>query len=334
MHREFYSSSIEEFRSATPEQILAKLVTNNLFTLEQTQRDAWLEEITILQHALIHRDGAIYFEYAIPRMGKRIDVLLLIGPAILILEFKIGESEFTASGVDQVFDYALDLKNFHESSFSRFIAPILIASKARTFASAICATPQNDKLLCPIRCSVDRLNNVLDGVLNFVGDEAAIDRFEWESGRYRPTPTIIEAALALYRGHSVREIARNDASATNLTITATAISEIIRESQAGRLKSICFVTGVPGAGKTLVGLNAATQHQNKDDNLYSVFLSGNGPLVAILREALARDHVENEKQSGRHIKKGTARSKVSAFIQNVLPLNTSLYSMRRRGPGT
>jgi hypothetical protein len=249
-------------------------------------------------------------------MGKRIDVLLLLGPAIFILEFKIGETDFTASALDQVCDYALDLKNFHSTSSSRFIAPILIPSKASNFASVVCATPQNDKLLSPIRCSVDRLNDVIGGVLNFIGDEPAIDRTEWESGRYRPTPTIIEAALALYRGHSVTEVANHEAG-DNLTVTSAAISDIIRESQAKRLKSICFVTGVPGAGKTLVGLNAATQHQNPDDNLYSVFLSGNGPLVDILREALARDHVDNEKQLGRRIKKGEARSKVKAFIQNV-----------------
>ena len=331
MKREFYSSSIAAFRSSTSDRILADLVTNNPFTLEQTQRDAWLEEIDILQKALVHRDGAVYFEYAIPRMGKRIDVLLLIGPAIFILEFKIGDSEFTSSALDQVCDYALDLKNFHETSSSRFIAPVLIASKTHTFASAICATPQNDRLLCPIRCSVDRLDDVLSGVLNFIDDGASIDRNEWESGRYCPTPTIIEAALALYKGHSVTDIAHHDAG-DNLTVTSAAISEVIHESKARRLKSICFVTGVPGAGKTLVGLNAATQHQSKADNLYSVFLSGNGPLVAILREALARDHVDNEKQLGRRIKKGAARSKVSAFIQNVHHFRDECLIDRNRPP--
>ena len=317
MKRDFYSSSIAEFGTAAPGQILAELVTNNPFTLEQAQRDAWLEEIDILQRTITRRKGVIYFEYAVPRMGKRIDAVLLIGPAIFILEFKIGETEFTSSALDQVCDYALDLKNFHETSFSRFIAPILIASKTQGIASAICVTPQDDRLFCPIRCSVDRLDDVLGGVLKFIGDEADIDRVQWESGRYCPTPTIIEAALALYKGHSVSDIARSDASATNLTVTSSAISEVIRESKARSLKSICFVTGVPGAGKTLVGLNAATQHQNKDDNLYSVFLSGNGPLVAILREALARDHIDSEKRLGRRIKKGAARSKVRAFIQNV-----------------
>src|SRR5436309_10649888 len=169
--------------------------------------------------------------------------------------------EIQASALDQVCDYALDLKNFHETSFSRFIAPILIASKTQGIASAICVTPQDDRLLCPIRCSVDRLDDVLGGVLKFIGDEAGIDRMQWESGRYCPTPTIIEAALALYKGHSVSDIARSDASATNLTVTSSAISEVIRESKARSLKSICFVTGVPGAGKTLVG--SMLQHSTR-----------------------------------------------------------------------
>jgi hypothetical protein len=158
---------------------------------------------------------------------------------------------------------------------------------------------------------------VIDEVLSFAEGETAIDAEVWARGRYYPTPTIIEAALALYKGHSVSDISRNDASAINLSLTSEAISDIIRTSREGSFKSICFVTGVPGAGKTLVGLNTATNHHDKSDGQYTVFLSGNGPLVAILREALARDHVQSEKGQGRKVKKGEARSKVRAFIQNV-----------------
>src|SRR5579883_1071187 len=315
MKRDFYSAPISEFRAAAPDQILGQLATNNPFTLEQTQRNAWMEEINLLQGILSHRDGFIYFEYAIPRMGKRIDVVLIIGPAIFVLEFKIGEKEFTTAGLDQVCDYALDLKNFHETSYSRFIAPILIATAAQPLAYTVSATPQNDKLLCPIRCNTDSLAAVIDAVLAFTEDDPKIDPEEWQRGRYCPTPTIIEAALALYKGHSVGDISRNDATAINLTVTAEAISAIVRKSKQDSFKSICFVTGVPGAGKTLVGLNTATKHQDQADSLYSVFLSGNGPLVAVLREALARDHVLNEKQSGRVLRRGEARSKVRAFIQ-------------------
>ena len=123
--------------------------------------------------------------------------------------------------------------------------------------------------------------------------------------------------MALYNDHAVADISRSDASAKNLRQTTEAISDVIRLSREKSCKSICFVTGVPGAGKTLVGLNVANKHIHKQDNLYSVFLSGNGPLVAILREALARDKVRREKEKGVRFKKSTALSEVKMFIQNV-----------------
>lgn len=316
MKREYYSDSIANFLKTTPDEILGVLSRNNDFSLEQTQRDAWLEEINILQRVLIHYEGAIYFEYSIPRMGKRIDVVLLIGSVIFVLEFKIGEKEFLSSAIDQVWDYALDLKNFHETSHLPLIAPVLIASKARSVYPVISPKLQNDKLLFPIKCNVELLEEVINNVL-LLTEDVKIDRTQWESGRYCPTPTIIEAAMALYNNHSVSDISRRDASAVNLSDTSDAISEIIRFSKEKLHKSICFVTGVPGAGKTLVGLNIATKNINKQTDLYSVFLSGNGPLVAILREALARDKVRHEKELGHKIRKSEAMSDVKAFIQNV-----------------
>lgn len=316
MPREYYSDSIDAFRKTKPDEVFGQLARNNDFPLEQTQRDAWLEEINILQSVLSSSQGSIYFEYSIPRMGQRIDVVLLIGPVIFVLEFKIGEKEFTSHAVDQVWDYALDLKNFHESSHERFIAPILIATKANHANPVVAATPQRDGLLLPIKSSVAMLRNVIEYVLRFA-EGGDIDPKQWERGRYCPTPTIIEAALALYSGHSVDEISRSDASAINLSETSESISSIIRSAKSKSHKAICFVTGVPGAGKTLVGLNIATTHIDKDSDLYSVFLSGNGPLVAILREALARDKVRREKERGRKIKKGEAMSEVKMFVQNV-----------------
>jgi hypothetical protein len=213
-------------------------------------------------------------------------------------------------------DYALDLKNFHESSHEQFIAPILIATKAKGSYSIVATTPQNDKLLLPIKSNTGLLGKIIEDVLRFSeGNE--INRTQWEQGRYCPTPTIIEAAMALYNNHSVEDISRSDASDINLTQTSDAVSAIIRSSKDNSRKSICFVTGVPGAGKTLVGLHIATTHIDKSNDLYSVFLSGNGPLVAILREALARDKVKREKAKGGKIKKGVAMSEVKMFIQNV-----------------
>lgn len=316
MRREYYSASIDKFLKTGSDEILGVLAKNNEFALEQTQRYAWLEEMAILRRALSKYPGTIYFEYSIPRMGKRIDVVLLIGSVIFVLEFKIDEKEFFSHALDQVWDYALDLKNFHESSHGHYIAPILIATKAATEEIAIAATPQNDKLFFPIKCNADNLDQVIEQAIKFA-DDKEIDPKQWEAGRYCPTPTIIEAATALYHGHSVTDISRSDASAINLSQTSEVISHIINTSKNKNHKSICFVTGVPGAGKTLVGLNLANRHSNEIDNLYSVFLSGNGPLVMILREALARDKIRHEKERGQKLKKGEALSIVKKFIQNV-----------------
>jgi hypothetical protein len=316
MKREYYSDSISNFLRSSTEQILGILTLNNDFALTQTQRGAWVAEIEILREVLTPYAGSIYFEYSIPRMGRRIDVVLLIGPVIFVLEFKVGEGGFTTYAIDQVFDYALDLKNFHDSSHQQFIAPILIATDARDAVPVVAITPQNDKLLFPIKTDIPQLGKVIEDVLSFV-DGNDINIKQWESGRYCPTPTIIEAAMALYNNHSVSEITRSDASATNLSQTSAAISEVIKSSRDKSHKSICLVTGVPGAGKTLVGLDVATKHIDADDKLYSVYLSGNGPLVKILCEALARDKVRRGGEAGEKIKIGTARSDVKTFIQNV-----------------
>lgn len=316
MRREYYSDTISDFLQRTSDEILGKLAQGNDFSLEQTQRDAWLEEIRILKTALEPYKGSIYFEYSIPRMGKRIDVVLVIQSAIFVLEFKVGEKEFPLHAIDQVWDYALDLKNFHETSHDAYVAPVLISTKAKIDVATISTTAHNDKLLSPIKCNEEMLPQILSDVLRFSdGDEIA--PAQWEIGRYQPTPNIVEAAMALYSGHSVQEISRSDAEAINLHQTSDVVSEIIEFSKQKSVKSICFVTGVPGAGKTLVGLNIATKHIDKDNDLYSVFLSGNGPLVAILREALARDKVQREKERGHKVKKGEVMSEVKMFIQNV-----------------
>lgn len=316
MKRAYYSDSISNFQSSDVRTILGTIELGNDFPSELPQRDAWVEEVQILKSVLPTYQGRIYFEYSIPRMGERIDVVLLIGPVIFVLEFKVGEKEFPAHAVDQVWDYALDLKNFHETSHDLYIAPILIATRANGANPIIAATPKHDQLLFPITSSVDLIGNVIEQVLSFA-EGPNIDTTQWETGRYCPTPTIIEAALALYGGHSVKEISRSDASAINLSQTSDSISDIIRSAKEHSRKAICFVTGVPGAGKTLVGLNIATTHIDKANDLYSVFLSGNGPLVAILREALARDRVRREKERGRKLKKGEAMSEVKMFVQNV-----------------
>lgn len=316
--RAYYAGDIGDFLASSPDEILGILADGSSFAIEITQRDAWREQIRLLREVLAphRRRGRVYFEYSIPRLGKRIDVVLVIDNVVFVVEFKAGEAEFRAGAIDQVFDYALDLKNFHEASRNVAIVPVLVPTCAEGSRPVLSATPHGDQVFFPVLASVDTLGAVIESALQLCGGES-IDATTWEHGRYRPTPTIIEAATALYGGHAVVDISRSDAGATNLSVTSEAVSQIISFSRSVGQKSICFVTGVPGAGKTLVGLDIATKHTRKDGDLYSVFLSGNGPLVAILREALARDKVRRETLEGRRVKKGVAMSEVKAFIQNV-----------------
>jgi hypothetical protein len=285
------------------------------FDLTAFQRDAWVEQTRLLKEILLKYDGRIYFEYSIPRMGRRIDAVVIIDSVVFVIEFKVGASTYDSADVDQVMDYALDMRNFHEGSHHVILAPILVATKASSIDHKI-DIPPKDRLYSPIFCNSLNLGFVIDAILN-KQLEPPIDHDAWEGSGYKPTPTIIEATLALYNGHSVADISRSDASAMNLSHTSSSVAEIIKRSRENSEKSLVFVTGVPGAGKTLVGLNVATLHINPNDELYSVFLSGNGPLVNILQEALARDKVERSIEKGQKIKKGVAKSEVKAFIQNV-----------------
>jgi DUF2075 family protein len=318
MKSAFYKNSIANFQAESPESILGALVKYSDFDVIKTQREAWLYQIEILKSSLVDiSEGSIYFEYSIPRMGRRIDVVLVLNSCIYVVEFKVGDSVYSSAAIDQVWDYALDLKNFHSTSHDSYIIPVLIATEAVDEMIVPQTTHHNDKVITPIKANKDSFRNVFPVVQKFIGDCALLTPEQWEIGRYNPTPTIVEAASALYRGHSVASISRSDAGATNLIQTTEIISSIITESKAQRRKSICFVTGVPGAGKTLVGLNVAHKHIDKASDLYSVYLSGNGPLIAILREALARDKVAHEKEKGNKITKKDALREVSLFIQNV-----------------
>ena len=320
VRRWLYGEHFKDFVGQSADEILGEMTRRSGGDLDLTQNNAWQEQIEILKSLQLsdssHTSAKIYFEYTIPRLGRRADAILLVDHVLFVLEFKAGESKFNASALDQVWDYALDLKNFHDSSHSICIAPVLIATKAESQKVELQYTLHDDGLVRPIRANSEDLQQVIETTLAFL-QGPCIDIPVWESGRYLPTPTIIEAARALYAGHSVETISRSDAGAHNLATTSKAIDQIIENARASRKKAICFVTGVPGAGKTLVGLDVANRHLDKESATYSVFLSGNGPLVAVLREALARDTVERASIQGVSIRKGEARQKVAAFIQNV-----------------
>lgn len=314
--RYYYSDSIAEFRLRSLEGIVGRLSMNNQFALELTQGDAWKSQVLALQDLLQGIEGHLYLEYSIPRMGKRIDAVIIVGGTLFVVEFKVGETSFPRHAVDQVWDYALDLKYFHEPSRDAYVVPILVCTGAMVPSRIPVATFDSDRLSTPLCCNLESLRTTLHATFTSV-DATPLNPLEWETGRYCPTPTIIEAATALYKGHSVADISRSDAGALNLSETSQAITEIVNYSRANSRKSICFVTGVPGAGKTLVGLNIATQHMDPENELYSVFLSGNAPLVAVLREALTRDKVATDRAKGILTRKGKAASEIKAIIQNV-----------------
>ncbi len=320
VHRWMYGDLFSDFLWRSDMEILGELLRRSAGSVELTQNNAWQEQIEALKGLTVpeaYRPSAkIYFEYTIPRLGRRADVILIVGHVLFVLEFKAGEGHFHPTALDQVWDYALDLKHFHEASHGLCIAPVLIATKACNQTVELQCTLHEDGLVRPIRSNIEDLQYVISTALTFF-DAPPIDIGGWERGRYLPTPTIIEAARALYAGHSVESISRSDAGARNLAVTSKAVDQIIEGAKARKKKAICFVTGVPGAGKTLVGLDIANRHLDKNSATYSVFLSGNGPLVAVIREALARDKVDRAARRGSTIRKGVARKEVEAFVQNV-----------------
>ena len=311
----YYQNRIISFLHANEDQILGELTSRHPFALDISQKNAWVEQISNLKQQLASFvDGEVFLEFTIPRMGKRVDVVLLIKGIVCVLEYKIGAKSHDKQAIDQVIDYSLDLKNFHEASHDKFIAPILIATRAERTANRV--EWSRDKVLCPLISNGTDLAEVINAVRLGVPAQEPMDAETWAHSGYKPTPTIVEAAQALYRGHSVSEISRSDAGAINLTLTSDCICEIIDFSRRMRRKSICFVTGVPGSGKTLAGLNISVQKLSEKEE-HAVFLSGNRPLVTVLREALTRDEVARNKADGRGGSKKDVGSKVSTFIQNV-----------------
>ncbi len=307
----YYQSSASRFLREDSNQILGTLAAHHHHALEELQRWAWLEQIEILRHCFSEwQEGYIFFEVHIPRMGKRADCVLLMRGIVFVLEFKTGSTTDSSGASLQVHDYALDLKNFHEGSHCLPIIPVVIlpAFSGSTTHPVVFAP---DGVATPIIVNEQGLVSVVQSACT-ASEFPEIDVEKWVSAGYKPTPTIIEAASVLYATHQVRDISRYDADATNLTDTTECVVAIAEQCRRLSKKAIVFITGVPGSGKTLAGLNLATRLAANDADEHAVFLSGNGPLVDVLREALARD---SSKREG--ISKATAARRVRSFIQNV-----------------
>jgi len=305
--RSYWSGPVREFLGTDPRAILGSLSVAHSFDITDLQKNAWTYEIDFLRSELLHLPEAyILLEYFIPRMGKRIDSILITGGLIFLLEFKIGAESYLRHDITQVIDYALDLKYFHGESQAVSLIPVLMASAAPSVGNTPIVYP--DRVWAPLKVNPATFSPTIAEALS-TDYGPPINPRVWESASYNPTPTIVEAAQVLYEGHNVADIARSDAA--NITITTDAVSRIIERAKAESRKAICFITGVPGSGKTLAGLNLATQRRNPDTDEHAVFLSGNGPLVQVLQEALARSDVAN----GGSASKGEALAKTKAFIQ-------------------
>ena len=322
-NRCLYAAMFSEFLSKEPLAVLGTLHNNYHGDALTTTDEAWMGEIELMQQVLEpwrEEQGQIVFEYDIPRLGKRIDVVLLLRGMIFCLEFKVGKKEEFQAGIEQVMDYALDLKNFHLFSHDKKIVPILIPTKYKEYTTVFQPSVYNDDIYNPMITGEEHLQELISKVLEHAGakrEDGGIDN--WLISPYAPTPTIIEAARTLYENHSVDDITRHEADKVSTDTTINYILQVIQQSKDRQQKSICFVTGVPGAGKTLVGLDVAIKQTYKDGELDkengAVYLSGNGPLVAVLIEALARDNQKKCSERGERKNMSDSRREVSEFIQ-------------------
>ena len=317
-NRYFYQSDIATFLAEDTNTIFGQMSRADEMDTASTQKFAWEQEITLMKQALASystEQGWILFEYTIPRLGKRIDVVVLLQERVFVIEFKAGEENFLHQDVDQVLDYALDLKNFHQGSADRAIIPILVATESKQHSTLCQLSHYDDDIYEPLLTDAEHLSDIFQLVLaeNIPSPNYNIPLCDWARSRYAPTPTIIEAARSLYLNHSVADITKHESEGAQLDNTTRYVQEIIRQTKAQGGKSICFVTGVPGAGKTLVGLNVAVQQEIDQD--LAVYLSGNGPLVQVLTEALTRDKQAQEKAKGNKITKKEAEREVKRFIQ-------------------
>jgi len=336
MSRAYYYDQITDFIDKSNDEILGKLSNENQFDLTLLQKSAWKFQIELLKEVLYdYNQGHIVFEYTIPRIGSRIDVVIILYGCVILLEFKVGETNYSSTGIEQVENYALDLKNFHSESENVYLFPILVATEATEKPNEF--SIMKDKIYSPILCNKVSLKAEIHKIFCLVKCVNIVDFDKWFNAVYKPTPTIIEAAQALYSGHNVSDISRNDASAKNISITTKYVMDVIDYSKTNKKKSICFVTGVPGAGKTLVGLNIANEFHKFETGSeeHAIYLSGNEPLVTVLKEALTRDsqrlfkeqcikckeeNIINSsacKQCDKNINKSDFKRKTKSFIQMI-----------------
>ncbi len=316
LKRAQYWDSIANFLAEDPNSILGRIAGGNIYDANQPQLQAWKQEIELLKGVLHDREGWIGFEFDVPRMGHRADVVLLTSGTVVVVEFKFeAAGKINRAAVNQVWDYALELKHFHAASHDLPIVPILVVPEANDLpAEWSRRETAPDLVYRPIAANQQSLQAVLEAAIT--SGTTNIDADAWYGAPYHPSPSIIKAAEDLWAGHSVAEIASSGAGTEELRAAAECLRELAQKARDLRQRLICFLTGVPGAGKTLIGLGMAAQ-RTADGDPHAVFLSGNEPLVRVLRAALVRDKRKRRglmRETGARTETTTA---VKKFIQNV-----------------
>lgn len=320
----YYCDRIDGFLSTAPGKILDclfKAVIDKERTPEQD--DAWKDEISCLQSRLkeISAEGYVVFEYNIIRMAKRIDVVLLLRNVVYSLEFKDGQSTYYAEDMEQALDYALRLKAFHKMSKGLYVCPVLIATKADKSFTNPCVL-YSEKTIGLQKTNKTELGKIIQYIDKKYGSDGSFDFNKWFWSDYNPSPSIVEAAIDAFNSVPVASIAHSEAGQVGIDSCVNSVNEVVEYAKTNKAKCICFVTGVPGAGKTLVGLDIAAQHSKPSDDLYSVYISGNAPLVDVLQNALAESWLKAKKVPT----KNAGMTRASALIQDAYEFRQSCLS--------
>lgn len=296
-----YFGTIPTFLSKGTNEILGEIFSGEQFDATIKTREAWLSEIDIMRETLTQYmqepTSLIFFEYTIPRVGGRMDCGVILKNVLFVIEFKTGSSnEELSSYKKQLMQYVVDLKNFHFESYDIPLIPVLVIESLPDKEFNLHKLGKNGNLYDIVVANKTKLKDIIQNALSMNVDATPIDAMNWIRSPYCPTANIVEAARELYNNHTVEEIKRSDAKGENLIRTSNKLMDLIHQAQSRKEKYLCMITGVPGAGKTLIGLSVATQHKNEEHNNRSVYLSGNHPLVCVLQEALTRDAMARKRK--------------------------------------
>jgi len=321
--------SVEEFIGSSDSELVSKLhsayASDGFISQYTSQTVAWEVSLPLIKEGLLSGTQCyetalswrILLEFPIYRLRRRIDLIVVTPKALAVIELKVGETEFLSADLRQAEEYALDLRDFHEHSKGLPIVPVLWSTEA--ISNALELPPLRPGVTQPVvKIGCGQFGQFLTSFGLSTEPLPSTVPQDWARGAYKPVPSVIEAATSLFAGHGVEEIAQADAA--NLDVAAEALVELIGRARDERRRFLIFLTGVPGSGKTLAGLQAVhrtvnAQSRNEGDVVY---LSGNTPLVTVLREALTEDDYKRRKQNGEGVKKNAVRSSVRARIQHIM----------------